>query len=46
MDFVIRKGQIEDCSRTLELIQELALYEKEPNEVAVTAQDFEEDGLG
>ena len=46
MDFVIRKGQIEDCSKTLELIQELALYEKAPNEVAVTAQDFEEDGFG
>ncbi|MFT4756337.1 MAG: GNAT superfamily N-acetyltransferase [Vicingaceae bacterium] len=46
MDFVIRKGRIEDCRRTLELIQELAVFEKAPNEVGVTVQDFKEDGFG
>tara|TARA_R110000868_G_scaffold129288_1_gene337908 strand:- start:61 stop:534 length:474 start_codon:yes stop_codon:yes gene_type:complete len=46
MDFVIRKGYKADCLRTLELIQELAEYEKAPGEVAVSLKDLEEDGFG
>ena len=42
MDFVIRKGRIEDCRRTLELIQELAVFEKAPNEVGVPVQEFKD----
>ena len=35
-----------DCPRLLELIQELAHYEKAPHEVTVTLQEFEEAGFG
>jgi GNAT superfamily N-acetyltransferase len=42
----IRKAEREDCSRVLELIQELADYEKAPDEVTVTLQHFEESGFG
>ncbi|MFT6165344.1 MAG: GNAT superfamily N-acetyltransferase [Vicingaceae bacterium] len=46
MDFVIREGYKADCLRTLELIRELAEYEKAPGEVAVSLKDLEEDGFG
>src|ERR1700761_3442914 len=42
----IREEQREDCLRLLELINELALYEKAPEEVTVTLQEFEEAGFG
>ena len=42
----IRKAEREDCSRVLELIQELADYEKVPDEVTVTLLHFEESGFG
>ena len=35
-----------DCKRLLELIQELAVYEKAPDEVVVTLEHFEESGFG
>jgi len=43
---VIRKAAKEDCPRILELIQELAEYERAPEEVTVTLQHFEESGFG
>ena len=46
MNIVIRKAIKEDCPRILELIQELADYEKAPNEVTVTLEHFEESGFG
>ena len=46
MNIVIRKAIKEDCPRLLELIQELADYEKAPNEVTVTLEHFEESGYG
>jgi GNAT superfamily N-acetyltransferase len=46
MNIVIRKAVKEDCPRLLELIQELADYEKAPNEVTVTLEHFEESGFG
>ena len=46
MSFSIRKGTKEDCARTLELIQELAFYEKAPQEVSLTVEELEEDGFG
>ncbi len=46
MDFVIRKGKKADCSRTLELIHELAEYEKAPEEVTISLKELEEDGFG
>lgn len=37
---------MEDCPRLLELIRELAVYEKAPQEVTVTPGHFEESGFG
>ena len=42
----IRKATIEDCSGMLELIRELAEYEKAPEEVTVDPKHFEESGFG
>lgn len=42
----IRKGYIEDLPRTLELIRELATFERAPDAVKVTVEDMERDGFG
>ena len=42
----IRRARKEDCPRLLELIRELALYEKAPDEVTVTEEHFTESGFG
>ncbi len=42
----IRKAKIEDCPRMLELINELALYERAPHEVTVSPDHFCESGFG
>jgi GNAT superfamily N-acetyltransferase len=46
MDVNIRFAVKEDCVRLLELIHELAVYEKAPEEVTVTLQEFEQAGFG
>jgi ribosomal protein S18 acetylase RimI-like enzyme len=46
MDIKIRRATKEDCPRLLELIRELALYEKAPQEVSVTLEHFIESGFG
>lgn len=46
MDISIRRAEKQDCIRLLELIQELADYEKAPAEVTVTLGHFEESGFG
>jgi len=46
MNLKIRIAQKEDCLRLLELVNELALYEKAPQEVTVTLQEFEDAGFG
>ncbi len=46
MDVKIRRAVKEDCTRMMELIQELALYEKAPEEVTVTLEHFVETGFG
>ncbi|NCI49178.1 GNAT family N-acetyltransferase [Sediminibacterium roseum] len=46
MEVKIRRAVKEDCRRLLELIQELADYEKAPEEVTVTLSHFEESGFG
>jgi len=43
---IIRKGNPEDMKAVLELIQELADFEKEPDAVVVTAEDLIRDGFG
>lgn len=42
----IREGTKADLPRTLELIRELALYEKAPHEVTNTVEAMEQDGFG
>jgi GNAT superfamily N-acetyltransferase len=46
METIIRRAEKKDCARLLELITELAVYEKAPNEVTVTLAHFEESGFG
>ena len=46
MEITIRKAEKKDCPRLLELIKELALYEKAPHEVTVDIEHFEESGFG
>lgn len=42
----IRKAEKKDCPRMMELVRELALYEKAPEQVTVTPEHFEETGFG
>ena len=42
----IRRAEKKDCKRLLELIQELAVYEKAADDVTVTLEHFEESGFG
>ena len=46
MSITVRRAVREDCSRLLELIKELAVYEKAPNEVTVSLNHFIESGFG
>lgn len=46
MSIHIRSARKEDCPRLLELVQELALYEKAPDAVTVSLAHFEESGFG
>ena len=46
MNITIRRSVKEDCPRLMELIHELADYEKAPNEVTVTLDHFVESGFG
>ena len=46
MEIKIRKAVRKDCARMMELIQELATYEKAPDEVTVSLSHFEESGFG
>ncbi len=43
---IIRRAVAEDCPRLLELIRELATYERAPDEVTVSLAHFEESGFG
>lgn len=44
--YIIRKGRKEDLPQVFNLIQELALYEKAPDEVTNTVEMMEKDGFG
>jgi len=46
METTIRRAVSDDCPRLLELVNELAVYEKAPEEVTVTLDHFTESGFG
>ncbi len=46
MAITIRRAVKEDCQRLLELVTELAVYEKAPDDVTVTLEHFTESGFG
>jgi len=46
LNMKIRKGLQHDMPAVLELIRELAIFEKEPDAVVVTVADLERDGFG
>ncbi len=46
MEITIRRAVKEDCTRMMELIHELAVYEKEPEAVTVSFEHFVESGFG
>lgn len=46
MAITIRRAVKKDCPRLLELVTELAIYEKAPNDVTVTLEHFTESGFG
>ena len=46
MSISIRVAEKKDCPRIMELIMELAVYEKLPEEVTVTLDEFMDSGFG
>lgn len=46
MNFSIREGKIEDMPAVLNLIKELAHFEKEADAVVISVADLEKDGFG
>ena len=46
MSITIRSAVKEDCPRLLELIKELAVYDRAPDDVTVTLEHFTESGFG
>jgi ribosomal protein S18 acetylase RimI-like enzyme len=45
-EITLRRAVKEDCRRMLELVKELAIYERAPDEVTVTLEHFTESGFG
>ncbi|MBL4675114.1 MAG: GNAT family N-acetyltransferase [Mucilaginibacter sp.] len=45
-EFNLRVATKSDCPRLMELIRELALFERAPDEVTVSLEEFEEAGFG
>ena len=46
MEIIIRRAVKEDCERMMELIRQLAVYEKYPEEVTVSFDHFVDSGFG
>lgn len=45
MDFIIRRAQVKDMQSVLDLITELAVFEKEPDAVDIRVEDLVKDGF-
>lgn len=45
-DIYIRRAEASDCMQILELVQELADYERAPDEVTISLEHFTESGFG
>lgn len=45
-NITIREATIDDCPRMLELVIELAVFERAPEEVTVTMEHFKQSGFG
>lgn len=45
-NYIIRKAEKKDMSQVLELIKELAAFEREPDAVEVTVLELEKEGFG
>ncbi|MEI9955031.1 MAG: hypothetical protein WDM90_01645 [Ferruginibacter sp.] len=46
MSIIIRRALKEDCAKMMELVHELAVYEKAPDEVTVDFNHFVNSGFG
>ena len=46
MSFIVRRAERQDMPQVLNLIKELAVFEKEPDAVEVTVEDLEKEGYG
>ena len=46
MEIVVQKAVKEDCEAIMQLVHELAVYEKAPDEVTVAMEHFTESGFG
>jgi GNAT superfamily N-acetyltransferase len=46
MDVDIRKAVVQDMPQVLDLIRELAVFEREPDAVEITISDLQNDGFG
>lgn len=46
MNIQIRRAELKDCKRILELVKELAEYERAPEAVTITLEEFQKSGFG
>ena len=46
MNIKLRKGKESDIPEIINLIKELATFEKAPEEVTITSEDLKKDGFG
>lgn len=46
MSFTIREGLAEDCSAVIELIKELAIFERAEQEMTLSVEELKNDGFG
>lgn len=46
MQIIIRPAEREDCPQMMELVRELARFERAPEQVTVSMEHFEESGFG